>query len=174
MRILAIGVLGVLAITACSSADPGSNVATPPPGTSGAAAPATAAGKAEPRTEAGVRKAAGEEFDSYASGDYGAAWDLFTAAGKKAISRSDYRHLFELCPLAANGVRFQIEKVTMDSDREAHVRATRLIAVFTYQFVYESGHWRFVPTAESMRDYRTKTVEQMANEHRAQGACAQG
>jgi len=36
---------------------------------------------------------------------------------------------------------------------------TRIVAVLTYQFVYESGHWRFVPDAQAMHDYRTKTVE---------------
>jgi hypothetical protein len=74
---------------------------------------------------------------------------------------------FELCPDAAGGVRFNIEKITMDSDREAHVRATRLIAVLSYQFMYEGGHWRFVPDDQAMRDYRTKTPKQMAAARRA-------
>jgi hypothetical protein len=60
----------------------------------------------------------------------------------------------------------------MDSDREAHVRATRLIAVLSYQFVYEAGHWRFVPDDQAMRDYRTKTPKQMAAARRAQVGCA--
>ncbi|GAA4514745.1 hypothetical protein GCM10023191_083700 [Actinoallomurus oryzae] len=60
----------------------------------------------------------------------------------------------------------------MDSNHSARVRVTRLIAVITYQFVYENGHWRFQPPADNMRDYRTKTVQQMASEHRAAGACA--
>jgi hypothetical protein len=59
----------------------------------------------------------------------------------------------------------------MDSDHEAHVRVSRLIATRTYRFVYESGHWRFVPDADAMRDYRTKTVEQLARARRAQGGC---
>jgi hypothetical protein len=45
------------------------------------------------------------------------------------------------------------------------------IAVASYQFVYEAGHWRFVPPRDSMRDYRTKTVQKMATERRAQGGC---
>ncbi|GAA0318535.1 hypothetical protein GCM10010151_05480 [Actinoallomurus spadix] len=49
-----------------------------------------------------------EEFDSYAAGDYGAAWDLWTAAGKRAISRANYVKLFTLCPEIAQGVRFEI------------------------------------------------------------------
>jgi hypothetical protein len=164
-----LGAVAALGLTACGSAgSANSNVATPPG--AGSAAPTTAAAT-EPRTEAAVRAAATEEFDSYAAGDYGATWDLYYAPAKKAISRADYMRFFKLCPDLAGGVRFQIEKITMDSDHEAHVRVTRLIAVLTYQFVYESGHWRFVPTAESMRDYHTKTVEQVANERRAQGGC---
>lgn len=163
--------LAAIALTAgCSTTGNTTEPATPP---AGAAAPTTAASSAEPRTEAAVRAAAQEEFDSYASGDYGATWDLFYAPAKKLITRTEYMHLFDLCPDIAAGARFTIEKVTLDSDREAHVRVSRLgIAVISYQFVYEAGHWRFVPDAESMRDYRTKTVQQMAADRRAQGGCA--
>lgn len=158
-----------LATAGCKSND-SANLASPPAASGGVAqtAPAT---RAEPHTEAAVRAAANEEFDAYASADYGAAWDQWYAPAKKLISRANYMRLFELCPAPAAGVRFQIEKITMDSDREAHVRVVRLIAVFTYRFVYEAGHWRFVPEADSMRDYRTKSIEQMVAEHRAQGAC---
>lgn len=172
MRILATLIAAVLGLSACSSTDTGGTTATPPAAAGVAATPAAPTSTAaEPRTEAAVRAAAGEEFDAYASGDYGAAWDEWTTAAKKLISRADYMHLFELCPQPASGVRFTIDKVTMNSDGTARVRATRLIAVLSYQFAYEAGHWRFVPDAESMRDYRTKTVQQMAQEHRAQGAC---
>jgi hypothetical protein len=72
----------------------------------------------------------------------------------------------------APGARFEIQKITMDSDHEAHVRVSRLaIAVASYQLVYEAGHWRFVPPTDSMRDYRTKTEQKMAAERRAQVGC---
>jgi hypothetical protein len=166
-------VLAVLALAGCSSADSGGSAAPPPaagaPATQGAASTGT-----EPRTEAAVRAAATEEFDSYAAGDYGAAWDVWTAAGKKAISRANYVKLFQLCPEIAQGVRFEIQKVALDNDHEAHVRASRMgIAVQSFQFVYESGHWRFVPLPDAMNDYRTKTINQMAADRRAQGGCGQ-
>jgi hypothetical protein len=174
MRIALALAAATLSLTACSSTDAGSNVATPPAAAAagGAAQPATTpTAAAEPHTEAAVRAAATEEFDSYASGDYGGAWDLFYAPAKKLISRTDYEHFFDLCPDMGNGIRFNIEKIRMDSPTQAHVRASRLIAMLSYEFTYEDGHWRFVPPPENMRDYRTKTVEQVAAEHRAAGAC---
>lgn len=165
--------LTVCALAGCSSTDSGdSGAATPPPAVGAPATQGAASTATEPRTEAAVRAAATEEFDSYSAGDYGEAWDLWTAAGKKAISRKNYMHLFELCPDVASGARFDIQRVTMDSDHEAHVRVSRLgIAVMSYQFAYEDGHWRYVPTPESMNNYRTKTVQQMAADRRAQGGC---
>lgn len=172
MRLLAAAMLAVLALAGCSSTDSGGSDAATPPAAGAPAAQGAASSAAEPRTEAAVRAAATEEFDSYAAGDYGAAWDAWSVAGKKAISRANYQKLFRLCPEVAQGVRFEIQKVTMDSDHEAHVRVSRMgIAVMAYQFVYEGGHWRFVPTAESMSDYHTKTVKQITQERRSQGGC---
>ncbi len=159
--------VAAIAVTGCSKVE-GTTTAPPGAGTMPASTPAVAA---EPRTEAAVRAAAGEEFDAYASGDYGATWDVWYAPAKKLISRADYTRLIKLCPDAAAGVRFNIEKITMDSDREAHVRVTRLVAIHTYRFVYEDGHWRFVPDDQAMRDYRTKTLKQMVTKVRAQGGC---
>lgn len=170
MRALALTMTALTLAAGCGSSDDGhAGVATPPGAPRAGATSASPA--AEPHTEAAVRAAAKEEFDSYAAGDYGEAWDVWSAAGKQAISRANYMRLFQLCPDVAQGVRFQIEHVTMDSDRHAHVRASRLIAMLTYRFVYEAGRWRFVPTPESMRDYRTKTVKEVAAERRAQGGC---
>ncbi|GAA0318531.1 hypothetical protein GCM10010151_05470 [Actinoallomurus spadix] len=60
----------------------------------------------------------------------------------------------------------------MDSAHAAHVRVSRMgIAVMSYQFAYEGGHWRFRPTTESMKDYRTKTIQRMAADRRARGGC---
>jgi hypothetical protein len=169
MRAITVTALAALTLAGCSSTG---DTAVPPGATPPAAAGAEAThSSAEPRTDAAVRKAATEEFDSYASGDYGSAWDLYYAAAKKAISRVDYLRAHKLCPDAAAGVRFRIEKIRMDSDHEAHVRVTRIIAVLSYRFVYESGHWRFVPDDQAMRDFRTKTVEQMVKDLREQGGC---
>jgi hypothetical protein len=154
----------------CSNTSDTTDPATPPPA-AGAPAPTTAA-SLEPHTEAAVHAAAVEEFDSFAAGDYGATWDLYYAKAQQAISRTDYQRLLKLCPDPAAGVKFQIEKVTLDNDHQAHVRVSRLgLAVATYHLVYEAGHWKFIPDAQAMSDYRSKTVEEMAADQRAQGGC---
>ncbi|MDN3359726.1 hypothetical protein [Actinomadura sp. DC4] len=166
MRIAISLIAAAFALTSCSSAG---NTAAAPPGATPTTTPAAAS---EPRTEAAVRPAATEEFDSYSSGDYGGAWDLYYAAAKRAISRADYLRAHKLCPDAGAGIRFEIEKVRMDSDHEAHVRVTRAIVVLTYRFVYEAGHWRYVPTDEAMHDFRTKTVEKMVSDLKQKGGCS--
>lgn len=167
MRTVIVGIIAALTLTGCSMAD----TAAAPPG-AGTAPTTTPSATEEPHTEAGVRAAALDEFDSFASGDYGSTWDRYYGAAKKAISRAEYVRLLKLCPDPAAGVRFQIEKVSMDGDRAARVRVSRLgIAIMSYRFVYESGRWAFVPDPAAMRDYRTKTVQQMVKAQRATGGC---
>jgi hypothetical protein len=138
----------------------------------GAASPAAKERKAEPRTEDAVRAVAQEEVDTYASGDYGGAWDLWTDSAKKLISRADYEKLFELCPPVAAGIPFTIEKIKLAPDRNsATVRYSRSIAVMSFRYVYEGGRWRYVPEARNQRDYRTKSVEELAASRRKDGAC---
>ncbi|GAA4522535.1 hypothetical protein GCM10023191_101910 [Actinoallomurus oryzae] len=169
-----LAILAAVAITAtgCSKAGDTAEPATPPPAAGAVPSTALASSGVEPHTEAAVRAAATEEFDSFAAGDYGATWDLYYTKAKKLISRADYIRLFKLCPDPAAGAKFQIEKITLDSAYEAHVRVSRLgLAVASYVFTYESGHWKFIPDARAMSDYRTKSVEQMARDQRAQGGC---
>jgi hypothetical protein len=97
-------------------------------GASAAAKPENTKPQAEPRTEEAVRKVAQEEVDAYASGDYGRAWDLWTDSAKKLISRENDERLFELCPPAAAGVQFTIEKIALSPDmglRDGEVLAAR-------------------------------------------------
>jgi len=54
----------------------------------------------------------------------------------------------------------------------AHVEVARLIAIFTYDFRYEDGRWRYVPDQQAQADYKSKTVDQMVAEKRAAKACA--
>lgn len=127
MRRLALA--ATLALTAACSPSNGKTESATPPSADSAPSATAAAGSVEPRTEAAVRAAATEEFDSYASGDYGATWDLYYAPAKKAISRADYMRALKLCPDPSRGIRFSIEKITMDSDHEAHVRVSRAFAM---------------------------------------------
>ncbi|MGH3388826.1 MAG: hypothetical protein ACRDOO_08100 [Actinomadura sp.] len=171
MRKIAPIAAALLAVAGCTS----TQTAEPPTAAGGGTtAPAVQPRQpTEPRTEEAIRQVAQEEADSYAAGDYGAAWDLWTKDAKKAISRSDYERLFELCPPLSQGVRFTIEKITMAPDKNsAKVRFSRIIGVFSYKFVYEDGHWRFVPDADAMRDYRIGDVRKIAARARAEGRCA--
>lgn len=172
MRSLILAAATVLALTGCESAG-GGNATPPSVSTAPSSAPATSA--AEPRSEAAVRQAAADEFDSFAAGDYGAAWDRFYAPAKKAISRAEYLRLLQLCPDVAHGVKFSVDKVTLVTRSASQVRVSRMgLAVASYRFVYESGRWVFVPAPDTMRDFRTKSVQQMAADQRAQGGCGQG
>ncbi|GAA4514743.1 hypothetical protein GCM10023191_083690 [Actinoallomurus oryzae] len=107
MRIALIVTAACLGLAGCSSAG---GTAEPPGATAPPDSAPTTHQAAEPRTDAGVRAAAQEEFDSYSSGDYGGAWDVFSAAGQRAISRANYQRLLKLCPPLAEGVRFNIER----------------------------------------------------------------
>src|ERR1700712_712417 len=53
-------------------------------------AAAAAARGPEPKTIDGAKEAAQTVFDRFAGGDFAGAWDMYTAAGKKAISQADY------------------------------------------------------------------------------------
>jgi hypothetical protein len=155
-------------LTACGDGDPAA--ATAPSSAPPAASPTLPA--AQPKTEAAVRTAAQDEFDAYAAGEYGEAWDLWTAAGQRMISRADYEKLHELCP-SATGLRFTIEKVRVSGDT-ATVRVSRSIAVFSYKFLYEQGQWRFVPDKAAAADYRYARkagIAKLAARSKAEGLC---
>lgn len=158
----------VLPLTACG--DGGSASATAPSSAGPAASPTRPA--AQPKTEAAVRTAAQDEFDAYAAGEYGEAWDLWTAAAKRMISRADYERLHELCP-SVTGLRFTIEKVRVSGDT-ASVRVSRAIAVMSYTFRYEQGQWLFVPDKAAAADYRYARkagIAKLVARQKAQGGC---
>ena len=155
----------------------GSDSEPPTPGpTPTPASAATAAVQKEPavqpKTVAAVRAAADEEFESFASRDYGGAWDLWTAAGKKAISRADYEKLFKLCPDPGAGVAFQIKKVKLAADgASALVRVQRLIGVASFTFLHEGGEWRFQPLDSALADYKIGDPKAIAAKSRRNGRC---
>src|ERR1700753_254823 len=74
-------------------------------------APATAAaapdsGGAEPKTVDGARAAAQTVFDRFSGGDFAGAWDMYTQAGKQAISQADYVELNNVC--SRKGIAIQL------------------------------------------------------------------
>jgi hypothetical protein len=106
----------------------------------------------EPRTVEAVRKVAKEEFGTYANGDYGAAWDLWTAEAQRTIPRSTYRQLHRLCRPPAAAAHFRIIKVRVVGNAAA-VRVTRANTNLIVRFAYRQGRWRFIPPQSTLREH---------------------
>lgn len=126
---------------------------------------------AEPVTEQAAKAAASEMFEAFSSGDYGAAWDLWSGEAQKTMSRADYLRLNELCRPAAEGVPITLKKVRLEGT-VAIVRAERVGMGFTYRFTHEAGRWVYVPDKEVLAEYRSGTVEQIAAKRRKDSRCA--
>ncbi|GAA3039726.1 hypothetical protein GCM10017559_80090 [Streptosporangium longisporum] len=125
---------------------------------------------AQEHNEAGARAAAQQVFDLYAAGSYGEFWDHWAAQSQTLMSRDDYVTMFEQCPQIAQNVRFTITSVTVNGDT-AKVQANRLIAAFTYDFLYQGQAWRYVLPADQQKEYQSKTVDQIVQERRAAKLC---
>lgn len=116
-----------------------------------AAKPEGEAVKAEPRTKEAVEATAKEQADRYASGDFKGTWDMWTKAGKAAISRDDYAEMAETCELG--GVPLEVSSVRLESDDEAVVRIGLGDITQSYSILYEDGMWRWQPNADSIKTY---------------------
>jgi hypothetical protein len=121
-------------------------------------------------SETSVRQAAQLMLDTYASGSYGDFWDMWSTEAQGLITREEYVRLFQLCPQRTPGTSFTITKVTVTGD-DANVQATRLSEAAAFDFLFESGSWRSVPSPDLRREYQSKTVDQMVQERQAAGTC---
>ncbi|WP_344925628.1 hypothetical protein [Streptosporangium carneum] len=121
-------------------------------------------------SESAVRQAAQLALDSYSSGSYGDFWDLWSAQAQGLVKREDYVRLFELCPPLSLDTRFTVSDITITGD-DATVLATGAGEAEDFAFVFEGGSWRYTPSSRQQQDYRTKTVDQLAQEQRSAGAC---
>lgn len=165
----AVIVATLLILTAACSSD--SEPSAPEPVASTAAA-AQKVPAGQPKNVVAVRAAADEEFESFASRDYGGAWDLWTAAGKKAISRAGYEKLLKLCPDPGAGVAFQIKKVKLAANgASALVRVQRLVGIASFTFLYEGGEWLFQPGDSALADYKLGSPKAIAAKSRKAGRC---
>ena len=122
----------------------------------------------QPRTEAQVRTIAQQEYDAYSAGRWDQAWDLWTTEGKAAFSQADYLKLRHTCP-PTPGTAFAISAVLVNGDH-ASVRTEHGGAVFSSDFVYQDGQWRYQPPAANMADYRAGVDKAIAKE-KAAGTC---
>ena len=156
---LALTAAAALALaTACSGGDK-------PAGTAAQAA----ANGPEPKTIDGARAAAQTVFDRFAAGDFAGAWDMYTAAGKTAISKDDYVKLNQAC--SRKGLAIQLTSARMDGADHAVVIAKQLVATQSYTMVYENNAWKLQPAPEGLALYKQGAVKAIAAQRKA-GTCA--
>jgi hypothetical protein len=155
-RLGALALITIVALPATACSDRRDAAAAP----AGDAAP-------QPKTIDGAKAAAQNVFDRFSGGDFAGAWDLYTTAGQRAISRSDYVRLNTVC--ARTGLPIQLTSARMESAGRAVVIAEQLTAAQSYTMVYEAGSWRLEPARSGLY---TQGAEHAIAAHKKAGACA--
>ena len=130
---------------------------------------AQAAGGPEPKTLDGAKLAAQTVFDRFAGGDFAGAWDMYTTAGKKAISKADYIKLNQVC--SRKGLAISLTSARMDGPDRAVVIAKQLVAAQSYTMLYEATAWKLEPAPEGLALYQQGAVKAIAAQKKA-GTCA--
>lgn len=132
---------------------------------------AAAAGGPEPKTIEGAKAAAQTVFDRFSGGDFAGAWDMYTAAGKAAISKADYVKLNQAC--SRKGLAIQLTSARMDAPDRAIVIAKQLVAAQSYTMVFENDSWKLEPAKEGLALYKLGADKAIAAQRKA-GTCAGG
>jgi len=158
------GVLALVAVAALGLSTACSDDAGTTPGR-----PAQAAGGPEPKNLDGAKLAAQTVFDRFAGGDFAGAWDMYTAAGQRAISKADYVQLNQAC--SRKGLAIRLTSARMDGPDRAVVIARQLAAAQSYTMVYETTAWKLEPAQAGLALYRQGAVKAIAAQKKA-GTCA--
>ena len=145
--------------TACSddSEEPAGNAA------------AAAAGGPEQKTLDGAKAAAQTVFDRFSGGYFAGAWEMYTTAGKQAISKDDYVKLNQAC--SRKGLAIQLTSARMEGTDKAIVIAKQLVAAQSYTMVYEGDAWKLEPAKEGLALYKLGAAKAIAAQKKA-GTCA--
>jgi hypothetical protein len=98
-----------------------------------------------------ARATAQTEFGLLAGGDYGGAWDLWTATAQEAVTRPAFVALGATCP---RGVPATFAGQTVLDDDTVTVDWRRGDLTGTARLVYEGGAWRYQPDQSTMDGYR--------------------
>src|SRR5689334_20366043 len=159
------GALALVAAAALTFASACSGGDDAPAGT---AAQAAAAGP-EPRTIDGAKAAAQTVFDRFSGGDFAGAWDMYTDAGKKAITKADYVKLNTAC--SRKGLAITLSSARMEGADRAVVIAKQLVAAQSYTMVYEKDSWKLEPAKEGLALYAKGADKAIAAQKKA-GTCA--
>jgi len=123
----------------------------------------------QPKTIEGAKIAAQTVFDRFSGGDFAGAWDMYTAAGKRAISKADYVKLNTAC--SRQGLAIQLTSARMEGTDKAVVIARQLVAAQSYTMVYETGSWKLEPAEEGLALYAKGADKAIAAQKKA-GTCA--
>jgi hypothetical protein len=159
--------LGVLTLVAAAALTFTSACSSDDEGPAGNAA--AAGGGTEPKTLEGAKAAAQTVFDRFAGGDFAGAWDVYTAAGKQAISKADYIKLNETC--ARKGLAIELTSARMEGTDRAVVVAKQLAATQSYTMTYEGTAWKLEPAKEGLAVYKQGVDKAIAAQKKA-GTCA--
>ena len=138
------------------------------PDPAGNAAAAAGSGP-EQQTLDGAKQAAQTVFDRFSGGDFAGAWEMYTSAGKQAISKDDYVKLNTAC--SRKGLAIQLTSARMEGTDRAVVIAKQLVAAQSYTMVYESGAWKLEPAKEGLALYKMGAAKAIAAQKKA-GTCA--
>ncbi len=161
-----LGALALVAVTALALASACSDDKPDAPAGNAAAA---AVGAPEPKTIEGAKTAAQTVFDRFSGGDFAGAWEMYTAAGKQAISKDDYVKLNTAC--SRKGLAIQLTSARMEGADRAVVIAKQLVAAQSYTMVYEGDAWKLEPAKEGLALYKMGAAKAIAAQKKA-GTCA--
>ncbi|MFC7534680.1 hypothetical protein [Actinoplanes sp. GCM10030250] len=132
-------------------------------------AAAAAAGGPEQKTLEGAKAAAQTVFDRFSGGDFAGAWEMYTTAGKQAISKDDYVKLNQAC--SRKGLAIQLTSARMEGTDKAIVIAKQLVAAQSYTMIYEADAWKLEPAKEGLALYKLGADKAIAAQKKA-GTCA--
>ncbi len=173
---------GLLALTACGSHDDSPAAAasparasagpsSPTSPTAASVAPTEPVTTAEPRTADAVRHDALLAYTADEGGDFEGAYDYFTAATKRLISRADYARALRECIGSGTGNPVRVTNVRQEG--AGFVVTVEVGGSPTSRtWVYEGGAWKQVPGPEAVRNFK-KGAAAWAADERAQGHCSQ-
>ena len=132
-------------------------------------AAAAAANGPQPKTLDAAKIAAQTMFDRFSGGDFAGAWEMYTDAGKKAITKADYVKLNEAC--ARKGLAITLTSARLEGDSKAIVIAKQLVAAQSYTMVYEGDAWKLEPAPAGLKLYAQGAQRAILAQKKA-GTCA--
>lgn len=105
----------------------------------------------EPKTYDGVKAAVDRLDQADAKVDGGTAWDMLTAIGQATMSCDDYIKVVAGCPKLVQGTTLSIALNAGGTSAAVTTSAGAAQGgTYTWQMVYESGHWKHQPSDGAM------------------------